>query len=100
MTIHGIDGRHPIDWRPILTAAHNLARNGGDATALGGALARLLEVIPDEVLLRWLARDRVGQPRSYDQLTEQEGGPPNERIGEPVDCDACTCHPDRPGCVS
>ena len=48
--IHGIDDRRAIDWRPILTAAHDLARGGDDAAALGGALGRLLGAIPAEVL--------------------------------------------------
>ena len=48
--IHGIDGRRGVDWRPILAAAHDLARGGDAANALGGALGRLLDAVPTEVL--------------------------------------------------
>lgn len=55
MTIYGIDGRLAADWAPILAAARELcevADGDGDATALGGALGRLLDTLPAEVLER------------------------------------------------
>lgn len=57
MTIHGVDNRPSCDWTPILRAARELldvAHSDGDATALGGALGRLLIAVPGPVLVRTL----------------------------------------------
>lgn len=49
--IHGIDGRRAVDWRPILAAARELCEVAdSSATPLGGALGRLLDAVPPDVL--------------------------------------------------